>query len=274
MRILAPLLIGTFILSNLYAETIYTLRGVDKVYPVVEIGGSKIPKEKKADLRASLDETTKELGLDTSGYAKRSLALLVREIYVGKDVLINVRLLIGEPVRRMDSGEEVFAHTYDNSKMFLYRAESAEENLDDAADELLEKFADQYREEHGAIKRVADDGDIAQALHYETNFDAAVARAEKEHKNVMLVLVSNFCPWCRKFEQQVLRKTDVNALVHGKYVPVILNKEKDAFPPELNLSFTPIVHFIDPATLKSYHKIVGYNEREEFLHWLQSDVRK
>lgn len=274
MRIFPALFIVLFSLSSLMAETIFTLRGVDKVYPVVEIGGSKIPKAKKSDLRAGLDEMTKELGLDTSGYAKRSLALLVGESYVGKATLITVRLVVGEPVRRLDSDEEVFAMTYENRAAFVYRAESAEGDLEDAVDELLEKFADQYREEHGAIRRVAAEGDIAEALGYETNFDAAVTRAKKEHKNVMLVLVSNFCPWCRKFEQQVLRKTDVNALVHDKYVPVILNKEKDAFPPELNLSFTPIVHFIDPATLKSYHKIVGYNEREEFRHWLQSDTRR
>lgn len=274
MRLFSVFALALFAASALYAETMYTLRGVQKVYPVVEVGGSRIDKNVKDELRNSLATTTEKLGIDTKGFSKRSLALLVGEHYAGKAVLITVRIVLGEPVKRLDADEEVFALTYENSAAFPYRAESADENLEDAVDELLEKFADQYREEQQAIKRVkADDGDIAEVLGYETNYDAAMTRAKKEHKNVMLVLVSNFCPWCRKFEQQVLRKTDVNALVHEKYVPVLLNKEKDAFPPELNLSFTPIVHFINPASGKSYHRIVGYNEREAFRHWLEADPR-
>ena len=178
-------------------------------------------------------------------------------------------------MRRLDSGETVFGLTYQNATSFAYQPESVTEKLEDGVDELLEKFADQYREENGVIKRVAEqEGGIAAALGYETDYAAAVAKAQKEHKNVMLVLVSGFCPWCRKFEQQVLRKEEVNTLVHRRYVPVILDKDKDAYPKRFNLSFTPIVQFIDPKTQQSYHRIVGYNEREAFLHWIKTDNRR
>jgi len=259
----------------LSAETFFTLRGVDKVYPIVEIGGTKVPKTEKTYIRDAILSMTKELGIDTAGYSQRSLAVIVSEDYTCKPPLINVRLSIGEQVRRLDSDEKVFGYTYRNSTMFVYNQESVSENLEDSVDELLEKFAEQYREEHGAIKRVAEkEGGIAVELGYETNYAKAVAKAKREHKNVMLVLVANYCPWCRKFEEQVLRKQEVNKLVHQQYVPVILNKEKDPYPQEFNLSFTPIVQFIDPNTQKSYHRVVGYNEREAFLHWLQSDARK
>jgi len=257
----------------LNAETIFTLRGVDKVYPVVDISGSKVPKEAKASIYDTLKATAEELGIDTAGYSERSLALLVSERYVGKTVMIDVRLVVGEQVTRLGSNEKVFGLTYQSEAAFPYDAADAEEKIEDAADELLSKFADQYREEHGTIKRVAEKGGIAQSLGYETDFAKAVSLAKKQHKKVMLVLVANYCPWCRKFEELVLRKTDVNALVHEKFVPVILNKEKDAFPAELNISFTPVVHFVDPDTLKSYHTVAGYNSREEFLHWLATAKR-
>ena len=258
--------------SWLFAETMYTLRGIQKAYPVVEISGTKLPQSEKAYIVDALKAMTDELKIDTAGYDQRSLALLVGERYAGKAVLIDVKLVVGEQVERLDSGEKVFALTYENAVTFPYDPQTADGKLEDAVDELLEKFADQYREENVAVKRIAEKkGDIASQLGYGTDYAAAVAEAKKAHKNVMLVIVSNYCPWCRKFEEQVLRKQEVNTLVHEKYVPVIVNKEKDAFPAEFNLSFTPIVQFIDPQTQKSYHRIVGYNEREEFLFWLRSD---
>ncbi|MHC3994809.1 thioredoxin family protein [Thiomicrolovo sp. ZZH C-3] len=262
-----------FAATWLGAESIFTLRGVDKVYPVVDIAGEKVPKSSKAYLREALAATTDELGIDTKGYSGRSLALLVSEQYVGKSVLIDVRLVIGEQVQRAGAEDKVFALTYQNALAFPYSKETIEENLEDSVDELLAKFADQYAQERGTLKRVKEKGSLAASLEYETNFVHAVMRAKKEHKNVMLVLVANYCPWCRKFEELVLRKEDVNALVHQKYVPVILNKEKDAFPPEFNISFTPVVHFINPETLKGYHTVAGYNSREEFIHWLKADKR-
>ena len=275
MRNLSLILFWLIGASGLSAETIYTLRGIDKVYPVVEISGTKVPKAEKAYIKEAIRTTTEELGIDTAGYSQRSLAVLVEEQYTCKTPLINVRLLIGEQVRRLDSDEKVFGITYQNVSSFPYDPDSVGENLEDAVDDLLSKFSDQYTEERVTLKRVAEKGgDVAAALGYETDFKRAVEKAKRQHKNVMLVLVSNYCPWCRKFEEQVLRKQEVNALVHKKYVPVILNKEKDAFPAEFNLSFTPVVHFIDPATRKSYHRTVGYNEREEFMHWLKADARR
>lgn len=264
-----------FLLSvTLGAETIFTLRGIEKVYPVVDLSGNKVPKALKATLYESLKATAEELGIDTSGYSGRSLAMLAAEQYVGKTVVINVRLVVGEQVNRLGSDEKVFALTYESAVSFPYDAATVEENVEDAADELLSKFADQYTQERGSLKRVTEKGSLAASLGYETNYDSAVAKAKREHKNVMLVLVANYCPWCRKFEELVLRKEEVNVLVHQKYVPVILNKEKDAFPPKFNIAFTPVVHFIDPATQTGYHTVAGYNSREEFMQWIASDPRR
>jgi hypothetical protein len=272
MRAMLLLCSALLAASCLNAESIFTLRGIDKVYPVVEISGRDVPRSEKAYIRDAVKTITEELGIGTKGYSQRSLAVLVNEKYVGKTPYVTVRLIIGEQVRRLDSDEKVFGITYEESASFVYRSETVAEKLEDSVDELLEKFADQYREEHGSIKRVAEKGDdIAAALGYGTNYAKAVETAKAQHKNVMLVLVSNYCPWCRKFEEQVLRKQEVNDLVHEKYVPVILNKEKDSFPAAFNLSFTPIVHFIDPRTQQSYHRVVGYNERDAFLHWLRTD---
>lgn len=256
----------------LHADSFFTLQDVTRVYPVVEIQGADLPKSLNAMIQTALDDTAEELGISTEGYSKRSLAILIKETYAAKTPAVEVRLIIGEPVKRLDADAPVFAITYRNQAVFALNADTVAEDIEDAVDDLLQKFADQYQEENKVSKKVKTaDAEFARALKYETDFEAAMAKGRKTDKPVMVVLVTNFCPWCRKFEEQILKRSEVNTLVHEKYVPLILNKHKDAFPPALNLAFTPVVHFIDQHSGKSYHHFVGYSEREAFLHWLKTD---
>ncbi len=263
-----------FLNTLLSAGTMYTLSGIEKVYPVVEIGSKRVPQKYKSLIMAQLKESADELGLDTKGYDPRSLALLVNELYIGNSVVIKVRLVIGEEVKRLDSGEKTFALTYDDAVHFT-ADEDIEEHLEDAMDELLARFSEQYGEENKAIaKVVVDENNFAAAMGYETNYETALKKAKKAQKNVMLVLVSNYCPWCRKFEQRVLLKKEVDAVIQKNYIPLIINKERDSFPKELDMAFTPIIHFIDYKTLRSYKSLLGYNSKEEFLHTIKTDSSK
>ncbi len=272
MKHLLPLL---FLLHTaLMADTMFTLSGIKKLYPVVEVSGKKIPKSEKDAVMELLQETTDELHINTSGYDPRSLAILISEIYVGKEVLIHVQLIIGEQVQRLDSGEKTFALTYGDKEYFRFD-ENYEEHLEDAVDTLLSRFSDQYREEHQQIEKVATSKqEFAEAMHYETNYEAALKRAKKEKKNIMLVLVSNYCPWCRKFEARVLVKKEVDDLVQKHFVPLIINKEKEPFPKRFDKGFTPIVHFINYKTEQRYEGIVGYNSKDEFLYILKKEDAK
>ncbi|MDA3947416.1 MAG: thioredoxin family protein [Helicobacteraceae bacterium] len=268
IRSLLPIIL--LVTTVLSANTMYTLAGVKKVYPVVEVSGINLSKTHKKLLYAQLKTVTDELAINTSGYDQRSLALIVNEMYVGKTVVIKVRLLIGEEVRRLDSDTKTFALTYDDTAHFiLSKDDDVEENLEDTLDTLLAKFSEQYIEENKAFTKVViDETDFAKAMGYETNYEAAVKKAKKSGKNIMLVLVSNYCPWCRKFEERVLLKKEVNAMIQQNYIPLIINKEKEPFPKKFDKGFTPIIHFIDYKTLQSYASVVGYNSKDEFLYLL------
>ncbi len=271
---LTALMLCMATLSN--AESMYTLAGIKKVYPVVEVSGKNLPKESKQLLYTQLKTAIGELAIDTGGYDQRSLAVLVNEMYVGKTVVINVRLVIGEVVRRQDSEVKTFALTYDDAEHFiLNRDEDVEEKLEDTLDALLAQFSEQYTEENKAfVKVVTDEADFAKAMGYETNYEAAVKKAQKSGKNIMLVLVSNYCPWCRKFEERVLLKKEVNTIIQEHYIPLIINKEKEPFPKNLDQAFTPIIHFIDYKSLQSYDSVVGYNSKDEFMYLLKKDSTK
>ena len=266
------LLFSTNIILN--ATTMFTLSDIKKLYLVVEISGKTVPQAYKETILESLKSTTDELKIDTKGYDPRSLAVLINEKVFNETTVVNIQLVIGEEVRRLDNNEKTFALTYQSFGSFsLNEDDDLEDVFDDTFDTMLTKFSEQYIEENKKITKVViNEENFSSEMNYETNFDEAVKRSKKEKKNIMLVLVSNYCPWCRKFEQRVLLKEDVNAIIQKNYIPLILNREKDSFPKEFDTGFTPIVHFIDHQTQKSYKNVIGYNNKDEFTYILRTDT--
>lgn len=252
----------------------FTLSGIDKLYLVVEISGKAVPLSYKNTVMENLKATTDELRIDTKGYDQRSLAVLVNEIKVNETTVVTIQLLIGEEVQRYGSDEKTFALTYQTIDNFLYNdGDDIEDLFEDTFDTMLEKFSEQYLEENKKLAKVViNEDNFASEMQYETNFDEAMKKSKKLQKNIMLVLVSNYCPWCRKFEQRVLLKNEVNEQIQKNYIPLILNREKDPFPKEFDTGFTPIVHFIDYKTQKSYKNVVGYNNKDEFTYILKTDT--
>ena len=252
----------------------FTLSGIDKLYLVVEISGKTVPLAYKSTIIESLQSTTDELKIDTKGYDPRSLAVLINEKKVNDTTIVNIQLLIGEEVKRLGSDEKTFAITYQSMGHFLFNdGDDVEDKFEDTFDTMLAKFSEQYIEENKKITKVViNEENFASEMKYETNYDEAVKKSKKLQKNIMLVLVSNYCPWCRKFEQRVLLKEEVNALIQKNYIPLIINKEKDPYPKEFDTGFTPIVHFLDYKTQKSYKNVIGYNNKDEFTYILKTDT--
>lgn len=47
--------------------------------------------------------------------------------------------------------------------------------------------------------------EFADVYSYETNYEKAYLKARKEKKNILLITVANYCPWCKKLENRVLK---------------------------------------------------------------------
>jgi thioredoxin-related protein len=67
---------------------------------------------------------------------------------------------------------------------------------------------------------------------YDTTADAkadiqkAIAKALKEHKNVMLQIGGNWCIWCTRFHNTVASNDTLSRLMNDNYVVVHVNYEK------------------------------------------------
>lgn len=223
-------ILGLLFASILSGSTMYTLSGVKKVYPLVEISGTEIPKEFKQSAKEEIYAVLDELEVEHKGYDPRALALLVNSSYIENTMLITMKLVIGEQVLRIDSKEKTFAMTYESvEKIQIRKGDDIVDNLEDSLSVLLDRFSEQYIEENKKIVKVDLKNDDFSKLGYETNYDKAVKKAQKLKKPILLVLVANYCPWCRKFEENVLRKKEVNTIIQNNYVPLIINKEKGGF---------------------------------------------
>lgn len=143
MKIIFTLVLLSF---SLFAQTPFMLTKIPELYPLVEIHTSKVPQSYKAKFTKEIEAYAKELHISTKNYSQRTLALLISRVAVGKGLVLKVRLLLGEEVKRIDDGEEVFAITY--QKVDIVEVENLDEDLGDSVDYLLEEFKDQYIEDN------------------------------------------------------------------------------------------------------------------------------
>ncbi|MCD4758520.1 MAG: thioredoxin family protein [Arcobacteraceae bacterium] len=112
--------------------------------------------------------------------------------------------------------------------------------------------------------------DFGKEFQYELNYEQAVAKAKNEKKDLMILMVSNFCPWCQKLEKVVLSKDKINTQVHKKYIPLILNKDEANYPKQFETPMVPTVYFVDYKTEQIKSKVIGYNKRQNIINTINN----
>lgn len=111
----------------------------------------------------------------------------------------------------------------------------------------------------------------AKELGYYSDYSKAMLVAKKEDKPLMLVVVTSYCPWCRKFERKSLASKKIALMVKPTFIPVIVDRNKDAemFPQKFQTPRIPTVFFIDPKGEVKYWESLGYLNKTEFAEALE-----
>lgn len=146
MKLFKAFFLFFFFVFSLEAQTPFVLTGVQSYYPVVELNTDKIDAKYKELLLDMLVQKSKELGIKTKNFSSRSLAFLVSYIGVGDTLALKLELMLGESVMRLDTKEEIFVLSYMNARIFV--PEDPQEELLEQAEELLEIFGAQYKEDN------------------------------------------------------------------------------------------------------------------------------
>lgn len=117
--------------------------------------------------------------------------------------------------------------------------------------------------------------DFAKEMGYERDYTAALALAKEQNKILMLVVVGDTCPWCRKFERKTLVQDIVNITVKTDFIPLIIDRKHDEgkYPEIYNAQRIPTVYFIDNSSEKQIYESMGYVKVKDYIKLLV-DVKK
>jgi len=116
---------------------------------------------------------------------------------------------------------------------------------------------------------------FAKKMVYFTNYNSAIKYSKNTNKPIMLVVMSVTCPWCKKLENQILKKSDINRLIRKNFIPVILNRDKDNFPKEkFKAKSVPTIFFINGETQNLFHETLGYKSKKNFIKEIEIAKKK
>lgn len=109
--------------------------------------------------------------------------------------------------------------------------------------------------------------EFASEVNYLRDYDLAIKTAQEQKKVVMLVVVGDYCPWCKKFERKTLMSSEVIAKTNKEFVAVVIDKYKDKgkYPEAFFAPLIPAVFFIEPQEQRPLLETVAYIKKDEFM---------
>jgi thioredoxin-related protein len=87
-------------------------------------------------------------------------------------------------------------------------------------------------------------------IHWAQSYDAALEKAAKEKKIVMVMLSKEECPACEYMNDVVFEEQVVEDTINKNFVPVHLDIHKDKIPDQLGYIGTPTFHFLNSKGAK------------------------
>ncbi|RUM63320.1 MAG: hypothetical protein DSZ04_05820 [Sulfurimonas sp.] len=104
---------------------------------------------------------------------------------------------------------------------------------------------------------------------YETNYEKAYLKARREKKNILLITVANYCSWCKKLENRVLKDIVLQKEIHKSFILVIVNNDIDKLQERFITNIIPVSYVINYKTDKIIKKKVGYQTKSDFLYFIK-----
>ena len=111
--------------------------------------------------------------------------------------------------------------------------------------------------------------DFAKDFNYETEYKKAVQKAKEEKKDIVLVVISEYCPWCDKLKEEVLSLEYTNEILDKHYIKLMLNSDYDKYPNKYDKGYVPTVHFVNYKNESIIESVVGFNANYRFFEIIE-----
>lgn len=107
----------------------------------------------------------------------------------------------------------------------------------------------------------------ASLFDFTDDYNEALKQAQKEKKNIYMLVTSDYCRWCRKFEDTTLEDEQLIELMQKKYVLLHITRSRDYIPEKYVAKKVPKHFFLDPKG-EVIHSVLGYWNAEDFRSFL------
>ncbi len=108
----------------------------------------------------------------------------------------------------------------------------------------------------------------AKEIQWAGSFKEALLQAQAEDKNMMVLITTKTCRWCRKLESQTLTNPEVIDRLNRDYICVHLTRDQDEYPRYLNAKGVPTTYFLNRAGQPIIKRVMGYWNVEDYLSYL------
>jgi thioredoxin-related protein len=100
-------------------------------------------------------------------------------------------------------------------------------------------------------------------IHWPSDYKQALQEAKKEHKLVYILITSDACQWCRKFEATTLQNKEIKKRLYKNYVTIHLSRDRNTIPKQFETAPVPRHYFTD-ANGKILYSSLGYRDETMF----------
>jgi uncharacterized protein YyaL (SSP411 family) len=111
-------------------------------------------------------------------------------------------------------------------------------------------------------------------IEWAHSYKEAKERALKEKKNILLLITTERCRWCRKLEATTLHDAEVVGRINAGFVAVHLTRGEDDYPANLKAPMVPMSYFLYPDDRPIMRGIMGYWCAEDYLSIMDDVDRK
>jgi len=106
-------------------------------------------------------------------------------------------------------------------------------------------------------------------LGWSSDYEKALIQAKKENKFVYVLITSDSCRWCRKFEQTTLLDMDIEDRLEEEYITLHLSRGQHKIPGKFKTSPVPRHYFLDQKGDILYDTL-GYRDVELFNSFMDN----
>ena len=106
-------------------------------------------------------------------------------------------------------------------------------------------------------------------LGWSSDYEKALIQAKKENKFVYVLITSDSCRWCRKFEQTTLLDMDIEDRLEDEYITIHLSRDQHKIPGQFKTSPVPRHYFLDQKGDILYNTL-GYRDVELFNSFMDN----